>query len=114
VGQRLEDASGFNASCTIFLFQVYGYKTSSNNTVVKMRGITLNATTANKLNFKTLKKQVLKFLGSGDRGRTDVVMDRIVKTAERVVTTRTVRKQYVVAYDKRWVQDDGSTLPYGY
>lgn len=41
-------------------------------------------------------------------------MDRIVKTAERVVTTRTVRKQYVVAYDKRWVQDDGSTLPYGY
>jgi hypothetical protein len=93
---------------------VYAFKTSSNETTVKIRGVTLNSTTANKLNFRSLRKQVLEFIRSGERGRTDVVMDRIVKTAERDVQTRTVRKQYRVTYDKRWVQTDGATLPYGF
>jgi hypothetical protein len=93
---------------------VYAYKTNKGSVAVKLRGVTLNATTSKTLNFRSLKKHVLRFLTSGDRGHTDVIMNRIARMPDKSVVTKTMRKKYQVTYDKRRVLKSGYTLPYGY
>jgi hypothetical protein len=82
--------------------------------VVKVRGFSLNSTTSNRLNFNTLKKQVRQFIRSGTKDSIDVVQQRIERTHERMIVTKTSRKVYSLVYDKRVVMSGGNTLPFGY
>ena len=82
--------------------------------VVKIRGFTLNSTTANELNFDNLKKVVLAFVESGKKEEISVFLSRIERCADRKVVTKNMKKIYRSVYDKRSVLSDGSTLPYGY
>ena len=94
--------------------KVYAYRTKKNKTTVKIRGITLNSTTSEKLNFDTLKSIICQFLDTGDRGRIDVLLHRIERKNNRDVLSRKMLKQYRVTYDKRKVNSDGSTVPFGF
>ena len=95
----------------------YGYKVMKRDgkteTVVKIRGFTLNYHAARQLNFDTLKKKVMAFARGEEDGATTIVQPTIARTSDRRVVTKDVAKKYGVVYDKRWVVFDLSTLPYG-
>jgi len=98
----------------------YAYKvmgTSDGNPAycIKVRGISLNNSTAKKVNFETLKRLVHQFVKEKETEEVCVVTSRIdVNRRDRQVVTRNTEKKYRVVYDKRIVRDDFTTLPYGY
>jgi hypothetical protein len=95
----------------------YGYRVMTSDgkekTHVKIRGFTINSETAKQLNFKNLKRLVHDYVQEHTRNTIDVSMSRIMRTRDRDVVTKTMRKTYRVVYDKRFVLADFSTLPYG-
>jgi hypothetical protein len=80
---------------------------------VKIRGFTLNHHAAAHLNRRNLKKKVMDFVRFGLRNKTSIVQPQIARTANREVVTKDIAKDYGVVYDKRWVLNDYSTLPFG-
>ena len=79
--------------------------------VCKVRGFTLNFKNANIINFDTLKNMIL-----GDLREVDVCNPRKIcrDSRKRKIYNREEQKTYCKVYTKRVVQDDLSTLPYGY
>ena len=86
----------------------------STATKVKIRGFTLNYHAAAHLNLENLRRKVEAFVQHGEKQKTLIVQPQIQRTKERQLVTADVGKEYSVVYDKRWVLDDFSTLPFGY
>ncbi len=81
---------------------------------IKIRGFTLSYASARKLNFKTLRRLVRKYVRFGLREKVPVVQPQIVRTQKiGEVVTKDQSKDYGVTYDKRWILEDFSTLPFG-
>jgi hypothetical protein len=92
----------------------YAYRTNSGDTVLKLRGFTLNSATSRQLNFFTMRAMVKEFIESKKRDEIRVELSRIERTAQRTVLTRHSEKAYAIVFDKRCLCDDGSSLPYGF
>lgn len=91
----------------------YAYETKKGKTCCKIRGFTLNYKNSEKLNYSSVKSLVL----SMDKEKRIVLNNpaKITRDAKRrKVVNREENKAYRMVYDKRIVQDDYSTLPYGY
>ena len=94
----------------------YWYKTNGGKTEVKVRGITLDCTARQRVNFEVIC--ALVFL----RGQCDVtgqvsveIPFRITRNTQTKETqTKRMKKDYRVDYNKRVIIDDYKTLPYGY
>ena len=80
---------------------------------MKMKGITLNSTTAKRLNFNTMRTAVKAFL-RGNLQETEIVENRIQRRDDRTIVTAPLRKKFRVVYDKRQLIRGGFTLPFGY
>ncbi len=80
---------------------------------VKIRGFSLNHTAAAQLNFKTLRKTVYDHVRLGQENTISVVAPQIVRSHDREIRTKQMSKMYSFTFDKRWILDDFSTLPYG-
>ncbi|XP_066279615.1 uncharacterized protein [Branchiostoma lanceolatum] len=90
----------------------YSYLAADNSTVTKVRGFTLNFHNQKLINFPVMKDMVT------DRSTDSVdIVDehKIVrdKKTKKILSKRQV-KRYRLVYDKRVIQDDFNTLPYGY
>lgn len=57
--------------------------------------------------------KVFKFVKDGVVSKEGVVQPQIAREGKGVVVTKDIMKEYSVVYDKRWVLDDFSTLPFG-
>ena len=79
-------------------------------TVTKIRGITLNYSTSLHIGFDTVKHIVDFPDDVVSTSRSHIVRD----SKERQLMTRTLRKDYKMVFDKRAIQPDYTTLPFGY
>ena len=75
----------------------YGYRMINTSgkidTAIKIRGITLNRTTSNVTNFKTLKNKVTSYLAGQDTEPLMVTLNSIRREKNREVVTKTIRKK---------------------
>ena len=94
----------------------YGYKTSGGKTEVKVRGIMLDCTARQKVNFKVICAMVFLRAECGATGQVSVdIPFRIMRnTRTKEIITKRMKKDYRVVYNKRVIVDDYKTLPYGY
>ena len=94
----------------------YCYKTSGGKTEVKVRGITLDCTARQKVNFEVICAMVFLRVECGVTGQVSVdIPFRITRnTRTKEIQTKRMKKDYRVVYNKRVIIDDYKTLPYGY
>ncbi|GFR34105.1 uncharacterized protein TNCT_314611 [Trichonephila clavata] len=91
----------------------YAYKLSDGSEVCKIRGFTLNFQNSLVLNYNSVKELVK----SVDETRFMTVTNprKITRDKKkRKVENKIETKKYKMVYDKRVIQEDFSTLPYGY
>ena len=81
-------------------------------TCCKLRGITLNFRASEKVNFDSIVDLVAKQDGSTITVHNPHKITR--DSTERVIVSQPQDKQYKVVYNKRVIQPDLDTLPYGY
>ena len=94
----------------------YCYKTSGGKTDIKVRGITLDCTARQKVNFESMCELVSLRAECGVTGTVTVdIPFRITRnTRTKEIQTKRMKKDYRVVYNKRVIIDDYKTLPYGY
>ena len=85
---------------------------------IKIRGFTINHSTAALLNMSALKEKVFDFVQAIDTEDSEenyaiVEQPRIGRTEARQVVTREGVKKHRIVYNKRWVKRDFTTNPYG-
>ncbi|GFT35599.1 DNA_pol_B_2 domain-containing protein [Trichonephila clavipes] len=91
----------------------YAYKLSDGSEVCKIRGFTLNFQNSLVLNYESVKELV----SSMDASRFMTITNprKITRDKKkRKVENKIESKTYKMVYDERVIQDDFSTLPYGY
>ncbi len=94
----------------------YAYRTAEGKFETKVRGITLNHATAQKINPGVIRSLVLLHTGCDRGGKVTVdIPFKIVRNKNRkTIESRRMTKDYRVVYDKRVIVEDFGTLPYGY
>ena len=94
----------------------YCYKTNSGKTEVKVRGITLDCTARQKVNFDVICALVFLRGECGVTGQVSVdIPFRITRnTQTKEIQTKRMKKDYRIVYNKRVIKDNYKTLPYGY
>ncbi|XP_040190087.1 uncharacterized protein LOC120921636 [Rana temporaria] len=96
----------------------YGYKLNTGETVLKVKGITLNVANRQVINFESLKDLVLDYSENSDpqtQRSIGVEQSSIVRDRKSwQIETRVQRKTQRCVYTKRQLAPDFTTLPYGY
>ena len=94
----------------------YCYRTNSGKVETKVRGITLDCTARQKVNFEVIRGLVYLHAKCQVTGQVSVdIPFRITRnTQTKEIETKRMRKDYRIVYDKRVITDDYKTLPYGY
>ena len=93
----------------------YAYKATidgKTSTVCKVRGITLNFKNSLEINYDTVERLVTQETENRISIRSDFKIVRD-KTHARLLTT-SQQKDYRVVFDKRVIQEDYETIPYGF
>ncbi|XP_061170747.1 uncharacterized protein LOC133180197 [Saccostrea echinata] len=88
----------------------YAYLTSKGNSILKVKGLTLNYRASNIVSLETLEKMLKKEIDEV----TVSYPYKIQRTRDHQVKTVPLEKQYRIVYDKRQILKDYNTLPYGY
>jgi hypothetical protein len=94
----------------------YCYKTSTGKVETKVRGITLNCSAQQKVNFDVIRSLVYLHAKCNVTGKVTVDIPlKITRNArDKNIETKRMKKDYRIVYDKRLIIDDYKTLPYGY
>jgi hypothetical protein len=94
----------------------YCYKTSTGKVETKVRGITLNCSAQQKVNFDVIRSLVYLHAKCNVTGKVKVDIPlKITRNAkDKNIETKRMKKDYKIVYDKRLIIDDYKTLPYGY
>ena len=90
----------------------YAYKLRDGSSVCKIRGFTLNHRTSLELNFNKMREMIVH------REEESVETEephRLVREANGVIYTKSIKKKYRMVYDKRFIAPDAlTTYPYGW
>lgn len=96
----------------------YGYKTRAGKVECKIRGFTLNVRGSGVLNFQTMKENILEELKKPlqHRRTTNVVTPYYFKRdlEQKQIQLVTQIKQYGLVFDKRVLNTNATSYPYGY
>ena len=94
----------------------YSYRTNTDKVETKVRGITLDCTTKQKVNFNVIRALVYLHAQCHVTGRVTVdIPFKITRDARsKNIETKRMKKDYRIVYDKRVIIDEYKTLPYGY
>jgi hypothetical protein len=87
------------------------YKIAGGKTEVKVRGITLDCTAQQKVNFNVIC--ALVYL-RGKCGTVDMPLKITRNPQTKEIGTRRMTKDYRIVYNKHVIMDEYKTLPYGY
>ena len=94
----------------------YSYRTSANKVETKIRGITLNCTARQSVNFDVIRALVYLHAKCNVKGQVSVdIPFKITRnTQTKNIETKRMKKDYRIVYDKRVIVEDYKTLPYGF
>ncbi len=94
----------------------YCYQTNAGKTETKVRGITLDCTARQKVNFDVIRALVYLRTKCQVTGQVSVdIPFRITRNNKtKEIVTKRMKKDYRIVYDKRVIVDNYKTLPYGY
>ena len=94
----------------------YAYETNTSKTVCKVRGITLNYKTVQKVNFNVMCDMIcLRALSDSTDTLTVHIPFKIARNRnDKNVVTRREDKDYRIVYTKRVIVNNFDTLPYGF
>ena len=98
-----------------YAYKVYSPGNQSTATVCKVRGITLNFTSEQQVNFESMK-QLLPTLTHKDEKTTIPIHypKKIQRLNPGTVVSKSSKKDYRLVYTKRVLCDDYTTKPYGF
>lgn len=124
LGDMTDELKGYGPDSYITEFvsggpKNYGYLVKSGSDgkkhcVVKVKGFSLNFVASAAVNFKSLRKMVKNFVVNDTVDMVKVVQYQIARQKDHEIVTKTSSKNYRVVYDKRVVQQDFTSLPYGF
>ena len=95
----------------------YGYVTNTGEAILKIRGISLTYDATKILNINTMRDLVDSYVVDGDRHEkvTINIPYKITRDKkEKNIVTKRTKKDYRVVYNKRVVNENYETVPYGY
>jgi hypothetical protein len=94
----------------------YCYKTNTGKVTMKIRGITLDCTATQRVNFDVIRALVYLRAKCQVKGHVSVdIPFRITRNNRtKEIETKRMKKDYCIVYDKRVIVDNYQTLPYGY
>ncbi|XP_028412509.1 uncharacterized protein LOC114535345 [Dendronephthya gigantea] len=94
----------------------YCYRTNSNKVETKIRGITLNCTARQNVNFEVISTLVYLHAKCNVAGQVsvDIPFKITCNTKTKDIETKRMKKDYRIVYDKRVIIDEYKTLPYGF
>ena len=94
----------------------YFYRTNANKVETKIRGITLNCTAKQKVNFDVIRALVFLHAKCHVTGQVSVdIPFKITRnTKTKNIETKRMKKDYCIVYNKRIIIDEYKTIPYGY
>ena len=95
----------------------YGYVTNTGEAILKIRGISLTYDATLTLNIGTMRELVDSYVLDGDRHEkvTITIPHKITRDKkEKNIVTKRTKKDYRVVYNKRVVNENYETVPYGY
>ena len=94
----------------------YAYQTKNGKSVTKIRGFTRDYATSTILNYDVLKELVCLHVDSEEESeKVTVTRDNIVRDKkESKIYTKKQKKDYRIVYNKRVVNENYETVPYGY
>ena len=95
----------------------YGYVTNTGEAILKIRGISLTYDASKTLNIGTMRDLVDSYVVDGDRNEkvTINIPNKITRDKkEKHIVTKRTKKDYRVVYNKRVVNENYETVPYGY
>ncbi len=82
--------------------------------VTKVKGFSLNHSTAAHINFKKMRSQVWNYVKRGKIEEVVIYDYQIKRTKTHEIVTEPYRKVQKVVYSKRVILSDFSSVPYGY
>ena len=95
----------------------YGYVTNTDEAILKIRGISLTYDATLTLNIGTMRDLVDSYVVDGARNEkvTLNIPNKITRDKkEKHIVTKRTKKDYRVVYNKRVVNENYETVPYGY
>ena len=94
----------------------YAYVTNNDKRVMKVRGITLNYATLQKLNFEAMRDLIDLYVDCGiqDKVTVDNPFQITRDKKNKKIITKGTKKDYQIVYNKRVVKENYGTVPYGY
>ena len=94
----------------------YAYVTNNDKRVMKIRGITLNYATLQKLNFEAMRDLIDLYVVCGiqDKVTVDNPFQITRDKKNKKIITKGTKKDYQIVYNKRVVKENYGTVPYGY
>ena len=94
----------------------YAYVTNNDKRVMKIRGITLNYATLQKLNFELMCNFIDLYVVCGiqDKVTIDNPFQITRDKKNKKIITKGTKKDYQIVYNKRVVKENYGTVPYGY
>jgi len=95
-------------------FRVSGCKDGQDRTVIKVKGLAINNKTTQQVSFENLRQMVKDFVKKGTKHEENVVFSQIRTEEDRRVVTKNVSKKFKLMYDKRQINRDFTTYPYGF
>ena len=94
----------------------YAYMTNNDKRVMKVRGITLNYAALQKVNFESMRNLIDLYVGCGiqDKVTVDNPFQITRDKKNKKIITKETKKDYQIVYNKRVVNKNYGTVPYGY
>ena len=95
----------------------YGYVTNTGEAILKIRGISLTYDAGKTINIGTMRDLVDSYVVDGARNEkvTINIPNKITRDKkEKQIVTKRTKKDYRVVYNKRVVNENYDTVPYGY
>ena len=94
----------------------YSYQTKKGKSDTKIRGITMTHSTSQKLTHDVIRELVRLYCDPSEESeKVTITRDNITRDKkEKKIVTKKMKKDYRPVYNKRVVNENYETLPYGY